>query len=205
MATPVRRIVASANFLISLALLGVLFILVNFVASRRYARWELTAVKISALSDQTVQALQSLQEPVSVVVFYQPGSGLYELIRDLLDAYARRTDKLKIEYVDPEQDIARARQLIKQFEIDVKDPSSLNLVIFASGARNKRLSDPDLAEYDYTGALGGEPRVKSFKGEDAFTSAIISVTRGTKPLAWFTSGHGEKSVEDQGQLGLSAL
>ena len=205
MASPVRRIVSSANFLVTLALLGVLFILVNFTASRRYARWELTAVKISALSDQTIQTLASLKEPVSVIVFYQPASGLYELIRDVLEAYAHRTDKLKIEYVDPEQDIARARQLVKQFDIDVKDPSSLNLVIFASGARNKRLSDPDLAEFDYTGAMGGEPHVKSFKGEDAFTSAIISVTRGTKPLAWFTSGHGEKPLEDKDRLGLSDL
>lgn len=205
MASPVRRVVSSANFLMTLALLGMLFILVNFVASRRYARWELTAVKITDLSNQTIQTLRSLDTPVSVIVFYQPGSGLYELIRDLLDAYARNTDKLKVEYVDPDQDVARAQQLVKQFDISVTDPSSLNLVIFALGTRNKRLSDPDLAEYDYKMGMGGEPRVKAFKGEDAFTSAIISVTRGTKPLAWFTSGHGEKSLESEDQLGLSNL
>jgi hypothetical protein len=47
--------------------------------------------------------------------------------------------------------------------------------------------------------------VSAFKGEDAFTSAIIAVTRGTAPTVWFTSGHGEKTVDDPEPQGLSDL
>jgi ABC-type uncharacterized transport system involved in gliding motility auxiliary subunit len=199
-----RRVLSSTNFLATLALLFVLFIMVNFIASRRYARHDFSRQQVTTLSEQTRRALESLTEPVSVIVFYQPASRLYELIHDLLEEYARRSPTVQVEYVDPQQDIARARQLVKEF--DLKDRDDLDLVVVRAGSRHKHLSDAELAEYDYGAMqLGGEPRVKAFKGEDAFTSAIISVTRSAAPTIWFTSGHGEKALEDDEPGGLSDL
>ncbi len=196
-----RRVLASTNVVATLALLGALFILVNFIASRRYARWDLTQQQLTALSGQTVQALRALEEPVSVVVFYQPSHRLYGLITDVLNEYQRVSPKLQVEFVDPERDIARARQLAKEFAIE-----DLNVVVFKSGDRRKPLSDTELADYDYSAAqLGGEPRVAAFKGEDAFTSALITVTRQTSPLVWFTAGHGEKALDAQDPAGLATL
>ena len=217
-----RLLLSSANLIVTIVLLGVLFIMVNFVASRRYARWDLTRQKITALSDRTRQVVKSLTEPVSVIVFYQPDHRLYTLVNDLLEEYGRLTDRIRIERVDPQQDVARARQLVKEFDIDVTNPEALNLDILKSGLpaaqiaasrdtaqagnRHKYLSDNDLAEYDYEATgMGGEPRVKSFKGEDAFTSALISITQAQTPLVWFTTGHGEKSIESGEQAGLSDL
>ena len=203
-----RFILSSANFLVAVALLGVLFIMVNFIASRRYARHDFSRQQMTALSEQTLHTLSSLTEPVSVVVFYQPTSRLYELIHDLLDEYARRSPKVQVEYVDPQQDVARARQLVKTFDIkvDPDDPNSMNYVIFQVGTRHKRLSDSDLAEYDFTSmSLGGQPRVKTFRAEDAFTSAMISVTRPVTLRVWFTSGHDEKLLEDEELTGLSEV
>jgi len=201
MAAPARRLLASLNLLTSLLLLGVLFIMVNFVSSRRYARWDLTKQRITALSDQTTQTLKALTEPLSIIVFYQPNQRLYGLIKDQLAEYERFGSAITVEYVDPQQDIARAKQLAQQFAIQ-----DLNLVIFQSGSRHKYLSDTDLAEYDFGAArMGGEPRVKAFKGEEAFTSAIISVTRAESPLIWVTTGHGEKSMDAADPSGLSQL
>lgn len=187
----VRRALAPLNLAATLMLVAVLFILVNWIASRRYARWDLSQLKLSRLSSQTLQVLKSLQEPVTVTVFYQPDQRLYELIRDLLEAYQRQSPQMRVEYIDPEQDLARARQLAQQLEI--KD---LNVIIFQAGTRQKYLSDPELAEYDYsTFTLTGEPRVAAFKGEDAVTSAILSVSQSEQPLVWFLTGHGEKSLD----------
>jgi len=71
-----RRWLASGNLLLTLALLGMLFIMVNYIASRRYARWDVTRQHITALSDRTAQALRTLEQPVSIVVFYQPAHRL---------------------------------------------------------------------------------------------------------------------------------
>jgi len=209
----IRRGLATLNVAATLMLLGVLLILVNFLASRRYVRTDLTKTKITELSDKTTQILKQLQEPVTIIVFYQPTHRLYELIRDLLREYAAVNQRLQIEYVDPEQDIARARQLATQFDID-----RTNLVVFQSGlpappvggaqagTRHKYLSDAELAEYDYANiALMGQPSLKAFTGEEAFTSALISVTQAVQPLMWMTTGHGEKSVDDLEPLGLADL
>jgi ABC-type uncharacterized transport system involved in gliding motility auxiliary subunit len=201
MASPARRLLASTNFLVTLVLLGVLFIFINFISSRRYARKDISRQQTTTLSDQTLRALSGLTEPVSVTVFFQPTSRLYDLTHDLLTEYERRNPNLKVEYVDPQQDIARAEQLVKELQI-----TDLNLVVFRAGNRSKHLTDADLAELDFGPMqMGGQPRVTAFKGEDAFTSAIIAVTRGTPPAVWFTSGHGEKSIEDTEPLGLTEL
>jgi ABC-type uncharacterized transport system involved in gliding motility auxiliary subunit len=194
-------LLSSVNLLIALILLGVLFIMVNYLSSRHYARWDLTQQKMTALSEKTVQTLKAIEEPLAVIVFYQPTHRLFELIKDELKEYERTSQKIEVEYVDPEQDIARAKQLAQQFQIE-----DLNLVVFQAGSRHKYLSDTELAEYDYGPMqLGGQPRVKAFKGEEAFTSAIISVTQAEAPLVWFTSGHGETSMEAQEPGGLSDL
>lgn len=185
----------------TLALLGFLFIFVNYLASRRYHRLDLTSAKLATLSDKTIQVLRSLTEPVSIVVFYQPQSPLYGMIEDALKEYERHAPKLTIEHVDPYQDRARAEQLAKQFEID-----RLDVLIVHAGSRHKYLSDTDLAEYDYAAlSFGAAPTVKSFKGEDAITSAILSVTQATQPLVWITTGHGEKTLEEDEVEGLSGL
>ena len=206
MPTVGKRLLSSGNFLLTVVLIGVLFIMGNYLSNRHYARWDLTRQQFTALSDQTRQTLTQLEEPLSIIVFYQSNNRLYPLIKDLLAEYERVSPKVQVEYVDPEQDIARAQQLVNEFQIDVNSPDAFHLVIFKSGSRHKYISDTDLADYDYaTMTMQSEPRVKAFKGEAAFTSSIISVTQAEQPLLWFTSGHGEKSTVPADQHGLSEL
>ena len=103
-----RQWLARLNLAATLLLLGVLFIFVNFIASRRYIRADLTKTKITALSEKTTQVLKGLHEPLTVTVFYQPTHRLYQPVHDLLTEYEERCPTLRVEYVDPEQDIARA-------------------------------------------------------------------------------------------------
>ena len=195
-----NRWFAQINLALTAVLLGALFILVNFISSRRYARADLTRTKLTALSDKTTQVLSTVQTPITVVVFYQPSHPLYELIHDLLAEYQRLDPTLEIDYVDPAQDIARARQLAGQYEIERE-----NVVVFDAGGSAKRhLSDTDLAEYDYLSmGPGGGPTLKAFTGEEAFTSAILGVTQTTQPLVWMVTGHGEKAIEDTEPAGLA--
>jgi ABC-type uncharacterized transport system involved in gliding motility auxiliary subunit len=198
MPRPARRLLVSLNLGATILLLGALFIMTNWISSRRYARWDLTRQQFSVLSGQTLQILRALEEPVTVVVFYQPIQRLYELIKDLLSEYQRHTDKVAVEFVDPEQDRARAVQLAQQFEID-----DTSLVVFQSGTRHKQVTEPQLVEYDYQRASLAGPQIKAFKGEEAFTAAILSVAQTTQPLVWVSSGHGEKSLDGHEPTGLA--
>ncbi len=194
-----KKLFASLNFVAMLILLGVLFILVNYVSSRRFARIELTKQQFGQISEQTEKALDSLDQPVEIILFYQPGHQLYEPIKDLLEAYARRSPKIRVEYLDPDQDRARAQQIIQEMKID-----SLNLVIFKSGSRHKYLPETELAEFDYASLqLGQPPQLKGFKAESAFTSAIRNVTQAEQPVIWVVTGHGEKEMDSPEPVGLS--
>lgn len=208
MAALVRKIFSSLNLLVVLALVGTLFILVNFISSRRYFRKDLSRQKITVLSQQTVQTLKGLQAPLRVVVFYQPNHRLYELIKDQLKEYERTSTQVKAEYVDPQQDPAATNRIVKEFDIKAGDldPNNPNLVIVQYGTRHKYLSDTDLADYDRDpdNPMGGS-RVKNFKGEGAFTSAIINVTQKSQTLIWLTTGHGEKELGLTEQQGISNL
>ncbi len=201
-----RRLLSSLNFLTVLVLLGALFIMVNYLSSRHSARWDLSRQQLTALSDKTIQTLKSLKDPVSITVLLPSEHQLYGLVKSELNEYERHSPKITIAYVDPEQDLAKTQQLVKELDIKVTGSDSLNVIIFQSGPRHKVLSDAGLAEYeDASEARRGPPRVKTFKGEQAFTSAILSVAQETSPLVWVTNGHGEKSVEAPDQVGLSDL
>ena len=63
-----------ATLAISIALgLGIL-VLVNYIGSRRYARFDWTTTRRYSLSDKTVNVLKDLKTPVKVTVFMTAGT-----------------------------------------------------------------------------------------------------------------------------------
>ncbi len=196
-----RNALRSLNMAAIVTLMGVLFILVTWVSGRRYARWDLSRQQLSTLSGQTRQVLDGLQEPLRLTLFFEPGHRLLPLVKDLAQEYERLSPRISVVEVDPQQDMARAQQLVQELAIDAP-----NVMIVQSGARHKRLSEADLAEFDYAAmTVEAEPRVKAFKGEAAVTSAILSVTQTAQPLVWCTTGHGEKAIDSTDPMGLADL
>ena len=97
----------------TIALSGVLIVLglliaVNYLASRRNHRWDLTANKQFSLSPQTRQILEKLDAPVSVLVFDRPTE--FDKFRDRLSEYQYISNKVSIEYLDPDKQPVRANQ-----------------------------------------------------------------------------------------------
>ena len=155
-----RGVLRSLNTAAAVALLGVLLIMVTWISGRRHVRWDLSRQQLSTLSGQTRQVLEGLRDPVRVIVFFEPGHRLFPLVRDLLKEYERLSPQVRVEIVDPQQDVARAQQLAQELQLD-----ALNLVIVQAATRHKHLSEADLAEFDYGAmTLAEEPRVKAFKG-----------------------------------------
>jgi ABC-type uncharacterized transport system involved in gliding motility auxiliary subunit len=113
-------------------------------------------------------------------------------VRNLLAEFQfHGRDKLRVEYVDPQRDLGRARQVVEQYKLDSPD-----VVIFASGGRHKyvRLDEMIDLENDRI-EMGAPPRVKAFKGEGVFLSAIQTVTEEESPKVYFLTGHGEHDPE----------
>lgn len=97
---------------IALALLAVLFVAVNVLVSFTLTaqRVDLTADKLYSLSPATQKVLDSIDEPVTLRLFYSkrlgtqaPGYGIYaERVQDVLREYASRSNgKVILEIYDP--------------------------------------------------------------------------------------------------------
>lgn len=165
----------SNTLIMSVAFIGILA-LVNFLASRYLQRFDLTQSGRYSLSAQTLQILGSLQVPVHVTGYYTPRypQESRQEAEDLLKEYKVRSNgKLDYEFVDPELKPAQARQA------GITRDGTL---LFTSGSRRQEVTGSTEAD---------------------LTSAIVKVTRETQKKVYFLTGHGERSIEDGSQQGMS--
>ena len=96
--------IAGTTVVVVLALL----VAVNYLASRRNKRWDLTANQQFSLSDQTRQILQKLDAPLQVRVFDQPAQ--FDRFRDRLNEYAYVSKQVSVEYIDVDKQPVVATQ-----------------------------------------------------------------------------------------------
>lgn len=205
-----RRLIISANVLVQILAVLALVVMVNWLVSRHYSRFDWTKSGYYKISGKAQQALGALKEPVQVIVYLQPSAEsdleekIFQDVRHLLTEFKfYGQDKLQIEYVDPDRDLARAKQVVEQYKFDVREPA---LVIFACGARNKYVGKNEMVEMTGGMGYGAPPRIKAFKAEGAFLSAIQTVTEDEPPAVYFLTGHGERDPESfEQRTGYSTL
>ncbi len=193
-----RRLVIGANVLLQILAVLALVVMANWLVSRHYLRFDWTKSGYYKLSEKTRQLVGSLKQPVDVVVFLPEAGGheyvqkVLEDVRNLLNEFQfYGKDKLRVEYVDPQRDLARAQQLVTQYNLDAPD-----VVIFANGTRHKYIRLDEMVDLDRGPEMTDEPRVKAFKGEGLFLAAIQTVTEEAPPKVYFLTGHGEHDPED---------
>ena len=179
--------------------LGIL-VLVNWLGARHYRRFDWTGSGLYSLSEKTEKVLAELKTPVTVTVFMTEGTPMFAETQELLRRYKAKSALLTVETLDPTRNRARAEALVKDFGVTGAS------VVFKSGEKKKHVGTDALAEMDYSRAqFGGEPSIKSFKGEQEFTSAILSVTQTRAPKVVFTTGHGERKMDERSREGFWAL
>lgn len=145
----------------------------NYAAVRKKVSWDLTKGGIFTLADDTVKTLEGLSDEVKVTAFYGPADPAYAEVKDLLDRYKARTDKLAVEYVDP----YAAPQLVQEKGIREGGPR----VIFSHGSSEARAGEIS---------------------EESFTNALVKALRKGEKKLYVVTGHGERDVADvQGQEG----
>ena len=160
------------SVLMVLLFVGILVIL-NFLAARHSKRWDLSETQHFTLAPQTHRVLRGLSREVKITVFAQDRGQAFTTYRDLLDSYRQESDKIKVEYVDPE----RRPGVARQYGIIRADTA-----ILESGPQTTRITAPSEAE---------------------LTGALIRVSKDRKKLVLFLEGHGERSLSDQERGGFS--
>ena len=97
-------VLAGTSILLAVGIL----IATNYILSRQNKRWDLTSAQQYSLSDQTRRVLESLESPISILVFGREEE--FPRFRDRLDEYAYTSSEVTVEYIDVDRNPIRARQ-----------------------------------------------------------------------------------------------
>ncbi len=162
------------SVLMAVLFMGILGI-INFLGTRHFQRWDLSETQSFSLAPQTHSVLRNLKQPVTITVFSQDGSPGSNTFRDLLESYRSGSERIQVNFVDPERRPDEARRY---------GITKLNTAVLESGSENIRITTPSEAE---------------------LTSALIRVTRENKKKILFLEGHGERSLSSRERDGLELV
>ncbi|NOZ64582.1 MAG: GldG family protein [Caldiserica bacterium] len=167
-------------------------VMVSYALLGRYhKRWDLTQNKRFTLSLQTIKVLKNLQKPLEITAFWKMGSPQAAQVEELLKQYSYRSPYIRFRMVDPDKNPTLAQQ---------KGVSEYGTTVFEYEGRKKVVYERDVFTYSFMG-MGSQ----EFKGEEAFTTAIMELTSGKKEKIYFITGHGEKDLYDSGRGGYSKI
>ncbi len=159
----------------ALALIGIVA-LVNVLSARYHWRQDLTENQSYALSPRTIQVLQELKSPVQAVAFFPTIQG-----------GAGRTqaeDRLK-EYARHSDKFTYKFIDPDENPIIARDYKAFpNMIVFERGTRRENTFSTD---------------------EQSVVNAILKVAQETQPTLYFTTGHGEHSVNDNSEDGYARI
>lgn len=197
--------------LLGTVLVVVLVVLLNYISSRRFDRWDLTQDRLFTLSQRTEEVLKQLDKPVEVYLFMASGEPNFHEMRELLTRYQSKTDKLTLHTVDPDREPAKFRLLAEKFGVRTAlqeggHQESELAVLAISGDKRWSITRDDLVDLDY-GTLGteGETPKVNVKTEQALTGAIVQVTSGRATKVCVSEGHGEWTLDGGGERHLTVL
>lgn len=132
-----------------------------------------TANQRHSLSEQTIDLLQSIDQPVQIKAFVSPGNDYAAAIQQLLERYQRYTSQLQVEVIDP----ARAPKQVKEFNIQQQGE-----MLVLRDNQTERVQD---------------------LSEQSLTNALLRVSRNVTPNVVFLTGHGERSPDSEANFGIS--
>ena len=165
----------SNALVMSIAFIAIVAVL-NFMGQRYHVRYDATANKSFTLSDQTIQILQNLKEPIQAVGFYTTDNiQTQQDVSDRLREYARVTDKLTYRFVDPFAE----PQVANDYKVQID-----GTIVFERGNRRENVFATD---------------------EQSFTNAILKVSQDKQPAIYFTTGHGEHNPAETGNDGFNLM
>jgi hypothetical protein len=192
------------------AVLGlVVVVLINYISSRHYARWDWTTHGLFTLSDRSQQALRELDQDVQIYVFLGRDEQDFADIETLLEQYRAVTNKISVEWVDPDRDRARYQVLADKFGIDSWLAGEVTLsqvpVVVTSGDRKWKVERHQLIIEDFDSFEDADGHKLDLQSERALTGAILEVTTGEPTKICVTTGHGEWEVGAYGERSLDAV
>jgi ABC-type uncharacterized transport system involved in gliding motility auxiliary subunit len=154
----------SNALLLTLAFAGII-IVVNYLVSNSSLQWDMTEDKQNSLTDESIETLASLKQPVKAEAFYSPQMAS-DSARNLLQNFKDRSqDKFDFEFIDPVTDPIRAQQ--------AKITRDGTIVLHMEDRQEQ----------------------VSFASEEEITGALVRLANPGNRAVYFLTGHGEYGTD----------
>lgn len=150
--------------LTAIAFVGILFV-VNWFVYNNPQNWDVTQDQSNTLAPETIQALESLPQPVNAVAFYSANLSS-QSAADLLEKFkANSKGNFDYQFINPDTDPIAAR------EAGVTGDGKIMLV------------------------MGEQREIANFATETELTKALIKLINPEARTVYFLTGHGEPTLE----------
>jgi ABC-type uncharacterized transport system involved in gliding motility auxiliary subunit len=149
----------------TLALLGML----AFLSTRYHTRWDWTEAQSHSLSQQTLKTLQDMERDVEITAVYAAIAA--EPARALLDRYSFASERVKVEYLDPQAQPGRLREM--GIDAERIEGGLLHVSIGEESVDLTELTEEDL------------------------TNALVKLTRQEQKKVYLLIGHNERPFEGE--------
>ncbi|HEX2978916.1 MAG TPA: GldG family protein [Anaerolineaceae bacterium] len=155
----------SNALIMTIAFLGIL-VVVNYLGFKNNQRWDLTEDKEHTLSQESIDVLATLPEPVTVEAYFTVNYPT-DTAKKLLDSYQFASkDKFSYTFVDPDQDPVAAQ----------------NAKVTRDGTIVLKMGD--LQEQ------------VTYASEQEITSALVKLANPGTRAVYFLTGHGEYDIDN---------
>ena len=164
-----RTAAEGANLTVSVVVFLAIACFVYLLLKQHNVKYDFTQAQKFTLASQTVQLVKNLKEDILLQYLANPNSpqpGEQARVKDLLALYTDHSDKISFEIVDPESQPEKVRGL---------NPDRYGPVYVRLGEQHEKV-DP--------------------VNEENLTNALMKITKGASRLVYFTTGHGEPSIDD---------
>jgi len=185
-----KRYGIGLNVFLQVLLALALFAGVNRLNYYHYWRWDLSPSQDYTLSPATLKYLDSLSRDVQIYIVFGRDSKVYGEVQSLLEEYhLHGRQRIKVRSVDPVRDIERAEQL----KADTGLSLAQNGVLIRCGVNKRFITEEELVVREK--GTSTNKQIIEFRGEDAISSALISVVEGRVRRFYYVVGKGSRSDE----------
>lgn len=183
-----RRSGIGINVAIQIFLALALFAGINRLNYYHYWRWDLSPSQDYTLSPATLKYLDSLSRDVQIYIIFGRDSKVYGEVSSIVEEYHRNgRQRIKVRSIDTVRDIERAEQLKADTGLSLAQSG----VLIRCGVNKRFITEEELVVREK--GTSTNKQIIEFRGEDAISSALISVVEGRVRRFYYLVGKGSRS------------
>lgn len=205
-----RRSLKTGSYVFTVsAVLAAVLVLINLVVSAlpsAYFKIDMTSGGIFSVGDTTRQVLDTLSEDIVIYQIYEDGNE-DTTVTNFLDRYASISSHIKVTHVDPGVDPTFVSSItdedVSSNSLIIVGPKRTTVIAYDDlykyyiESYDTYMSYSEYQYYQYSMSMYGQSVSADpfFFAEQELTSAVDYVTTETLPVIYYTSKHGEKTID----------